>query len=60
MIRMAVQVLFIAENGERDVHGVARLDRGDLVLETLGLSLAEAGRDGGFHREGAVITRPCG
>jgi len=42
MIRMAVQVVFIAENGEREVHEVARLDRGDLAPETLGLSLAEA------------------
>jgi len=42
MIQMAVQVVFIAEDGEREVHEVARLDRGDLAPETLGLSLADA------------------
>ncbi|MCW2239647.1 hypothetical protein [Azospirillum canadense] len=39
---MAVQVVLIAADGEREVHEVARLDCGDLAPETLGLSLAEA------------------
>lgn len=42
MIRMAVQVVFIKEDGTPEVHEVARLDRGDLAPETLGFSLADA------------------
>jgi len=42
MIRMAIQVVFINDAGERgDVHEIAGIDRGRLCLGGLGLSLAE-------------------
>ena len=42
MIRMAIQVVLIDEAKDReDVHEIVRIDRGELCLEGLGLSLAE-------------------
>ncbi len=43
MIRMAIQVVLVDEaGGGRDVHEIARIERGRLCPEALGLSLAEA------------------